>query len=135
MTEHELTFYSKNIGVRTELEYGELDISDNEAHGFRPFQLMVSSIVGCSSGVFQKILEKQRIHVEDFQVQVKVLRNPDEASRIEKMNIHYVMKGKNLDPEKLYKSLAIARKNCSMIRTVEAAIEIEETLETINISM
>lgn len=135
MNEHELTFYSKNIGVRTDLEYGELDISGNEEHGFRPFQLMVSSIVGCSSSVFQKILEKQRIHVEDFQVQVKVLRNPDEASRIEKMNIHYVIKGKNLDPEKLYKSLAIARKNCSMIRTVEAAIEIEESLETINISM
>ena len=135
MNEQELTFYGKDIGVRTELDYGELDISGNEEHGFRPYQLMVASIVGCSSGVFRKILEKQRVVIEDFQVKVKVERNPEEANRMEKMKIHYIVKGKNLDPEKLYKNLGVARKNCSMIRTVEDAITIEETIDTIELSM
>lgn len=132
---NELTFYSKNIGMRTELGYGELNVSGDEEHGFRPFQLMVSSIVGCSSGVFRKILEKQRVTIEDLQVQVKVERNPDEANRIEKMKINYIIKGKHLDQDKLYKSLNIARKNCAMIQTVEDSIDIEETIETIELSI
>jgi len=132
---NELTFYSKNIGMRTELGYGELNVSGDEEHGFRPFQLMVSSIVGCSSGVFRKILEKQRVTIEDLQVQVKVERNPDEANRIEKMKINYIIKGRHLDQDKLYKSLNIARKNCAMVQTVEDSIDIEETIETIELSM
>lgn len=132
---NELTFYSKNIGMRTELGYGELNVSGDEEHGFRPFQLMVSSIVGCSSGVFRKILEKQRVTIEDLQVQVKVERDPDEANRIEKMKINYIIKGKHLDQDKLYKSLNIARKNCAMIQTVEDSIDIEETIETIELSI
>lgn len=135
MSEHHLTFYAKNIGMRTELDYGELNISGNEEHGFRPFQLMVASIVGCSSGVFQKILEKQRVTIEDLHVQVTVERNPDKANRIEKMKLNYVIKGKQLDPEKLYKSLGVARKNCSMIQTVEDSIDIEESIETIELSV
>ncbi|MBU5468173.1 OsmC family protein [Virgibacillus sp. MSJ-26] len=132
---NELTFYSKNIGMRTELGYGELNVSGDEEHGFRPFQLMVSSIVGCSSGVFRKILEKQRVTIEDLQVQVKVERNQDEANRIEKMTINYIIKGRHLDQDKLYKSLNIARKNCAMVQTVENSIDIEETIETIELSM
>lgn len=135
MNKHELTFNSKDIGMRTELDYGELNISGNEEHGFRPFQLMVASIVGCSSGVFRKILEKQRVTIEDLQVQVTVERNSGKANRIEKMKLTYIVKGKQLNPEKLYKSLEVARKNCSMIRTVEKAIDIEESVETIELSV
>lgn len=135
MNKHELTFNSKDIGMRTELDYGELNISGNEEHGFRPFQLMVASIVGCSSGVFRKILEKQRVTIEDLQVQVTVERNSDKANRIEKMKLTYIVKGKQLNLEKLNKSLEVARKNCSMIRTVEKAIDIEESVETIELSV
>ncbi len=129
-----LKFYLKENGMRTELAYGELDISGNEEDGFRPFTLMVASIVGCSSSVFRKILEKQRIQVEDLLVTADVERNPKEANRIEKISIHFVVKGHHLDPDKLYKNLAVARKNCSMIRSVEGSIEIEESVEPIELS-
>lgn len=133
--EYDMTFHSKDVGMRTVLDYGMLDISGNELHGFRPYQLMVASIVGCSSGVFQKILEKQRVIIEDMQVQTKVERNPDEANRVEKIKIHYIVKGNHLDPQKLDKSLEVARRNCSMIRTVEDMIDIEESLEVIRLSI
>jgi len=132
---NELTFYSKNVGMRTDLGFGELDVSGNEEHGFRPFQLMVASIVGCSSGVFRKILEKQRVTIEEMQVQAKVERNPDKANLIEKIHLNYVIKGKHLDPDKLYKNLEVARKNCAMVQSVEDAIDIEETIETIELSV
>lgn len=129
-----MKFYLKENGMRTELNYGELDISGNEEDGFRPFTLMVASIVGCSSSVFRKILVKQRIQMEDLLVTADVERNPKEANRIEKISLHYTVKGHHLDPEKLYKNLAISRKNCSMIRSVEDSIQIDETIETIELS-
>lgn len=129
-----MKFYLKENGMRTELPYGELDISGNEEDGFRPFTLMVASIVGCSSSVFRKILAKQRIQVEDLLVTADVERNPDVANRIEKIAIHFTIKGHHLDPERMYKNLAISRKNCSMVRSVEDSIEIEESLETIELS-
>lgn len=131
MNKHEMTFYSKDNGMKTEVGFGELKISGNEEYGFRPFQLMVSSIVGCSSGVFKQILGKQRIEIEDLNVNVVVERNPDQANRIEKMSLHFVIKGKDLELDKLHKSLEVARKNCAMVQSVQDAILIEETIEVV----
>ncbi|MBP1970613.1 putative OsmC-like protein [Virgibacillus natechei] len=129
-----MQFYLKENGMRTDLEYGELCISGNEDYGFRPFQLMVASIAGCSASVFRKILAKQRTEVQDLTIDADVVRNPEEANRIEEIKLRYVIKGYNLDPEKLYKNLEIARKNCSMVRSVENSIKIEENIDTIELS-
>src|SRR5690625_6263973 len=104
-----MKFYLKENGMRTELNYGELDISGNEDHGYRPFQLMVASIVGCSSSVFRKILEKQRIQVEDLLVTEEVDRNTKEANRIEKLSLHYTINVHQLNPYRLYIYIAISR--------------------------
>ncbi|GAA0446349.1 MULTISPECIES: OsmC family protein [Virgibacillus] len=129
-----MELYLKENGLRTSLAYGELEISGNEEYGFRPYQLMIASIAGCSGSVYRKILEKQRIELEDIKITAEVERNPDEANRIEKIVLHFTVKGHHLDPDKLYKNLAIARKNCAMVRSVENSIRIEETIETIELS-
>ncbi|PAV28106.1 osmotically inducible protein C [Virgibacillus profundi] len=130
-----MEFYLKENGMRIDLDYGELSISGNEDHGYRPFQLMVASIAGCSGSVFRKILEKQRTEVEDIIINADVERNPEEANRIERISLKYTIKGYHLDPEKLYKNLEISRRNCSMIRSVEGSIKIEESMETIELSI
>ncbi|GAB3042612.1 OsmC family protein [Virgibacillus ainsalahensis] len=129
-----MEFYLKEKGIRTDLDYNELSISGNEEYGFRPFQLMVASIAGCSGSVFRKILNKQRAEVEDMVISADIVRNPEEANRIERISLKFTIKGYRLDPEKLYKNLEIARKNCSMIRSVEDSIKIEESIETIELS-
>lgn len=129
-----MKFYLKDNGMRIDLDYGELSISGNEDYGYRPFQLMVASIVGCSGSVFRKILKKQRLEIEDLTITADVERNPQEANRIERITLHYMIKGYNLNVDKLQRNLELSRKNCSMIRSVEASITIEEKLETINLS-
>ncbi|RDY71847.1 OsmC family peroxiredoxin, partial [Halobacillus trueperi] len=120
--------------VRTSFEYGQMNISGDETFGFRPYQLMVASIAGCSIGVFRKILDKQRTDYEDIKVTAEVERNPDEANRIEKIYLHYVIKGYHLNQDKLLKNLDISQKNCSMVQSVQNSIEVEETLECIQLS-
>ncbi|MCA0971916.1 OsmC family protein [Halobacillus litoralis] len=129
-----MDFYIKENGVRTSFEYGQMNISGDETYGFRPFQLMIASIAGCSIGVFRKILDKQRIEYEDIKVTADIKRNPDEANRIEKVNLHFVIKGYRLNQDKLIKNLEISSKNCSMVQSVKGSIEVEETLECIELS-
>ncbi|UJL47299.1 OsmC family protein [Virgibacillus sp. NKC19-16] len=129
-----MELYLKENGMRADLNYGELTVSGNEDYGFRPFQLMVASIAGCSGSVFRKILEKQRTEIEDLIINAEVVRNPEEANRIEEISLVFTVKGYNLDPEKLYKNLEISRKNCSMVRSVEDSIKIKERIESIELS-
>lgn len=129
-----MEFYLKDNGMRTELGYDTLSISADENYGYRPFQLMVSSIAGCSASVFRKILDKQRIQYEDLQIKADVERNPDVADRIEKIFLTFTIKGHRLDPDKMQRNLELSRKNCSMARSVEGSISIEEKLDIIELS-
>ncbi|MFG6149806.1 OsmC family protein [Halobacillus sp. B23F22_1] len=129
-----MDFYIKEDGVRTSFDYGQLEISGDETFGFRPFQLMVASVAGCSIGVYRKILDKQRINFEDIKVTADVSRNADEANRIERIHLHFVVKGYRLNQDKLLKNLEVSSKNCSMVQSVKGSIEIEETLECIELS-
>lgn len=121
----------KENNVETKLGFGELVISGDETYGFRPFQLMVSSIVSCSGSVFKQILKKQRIEIDELSATAEVSRNADEANRIERIDITFHVKGTDLDLAKLEKNLAISSKNCAMIQSVKGSIEVNETIELV----
>ncbi|GAE95330.1 OsmC/Ohr family protein [Gracilibacillus boraciitolerans JCM 21714] len=129
-----MEFYLSEGGVRTKLPYGELDISGNEDYGFRPFQLMVASVAGCSASVFRKILDKKRITIDDLEIFADVERSSEEANKITAIHLRYAVKGVDLKRDQMEKSLELARKNCSMIRTIEDSVKITEKLEVINLS-
>lgn len=126
-----MKFNLEENSMKTNVDFGSLQISGNEDHGFRPFQLMVASIVSCSGLVFSNILNKQRIEFEEMSITADVTRNEKEANRIEKITLTYILTGSNLDENKLNKSLVIAKKNCAMVRSVESSIVIEEHLQLV----
>ncbi|MBD8069939.1 OsmC family protein [Bacillus sp. PS06] len=126
-----MEFKMKEVGFTTQFEYGELHVAGDEQHGFRPFQLMVSSIVVCSGGVLRKILEKKRINIDNMTIKSSVERNESEANRIEKISIHYIITGKDLNEKKIAQSIELASKNCPMTQSVKGSIEIEETFELV----
>ncbi|MFS0862566.1 OsmC family protein [Fredinandcohnia sp. 179-A 10B2 NHS] len=121
----------EEVGFYTDLEYGQLHVAGDEEYGFRPYQLLVASIVVCSGGTLRKILEKKRLKVEDITIKTAVERNEAEANRVEKISIHYIIKGKELTDHKVQQSIEIAHKNCSMAQSVKGSIEINETFEII----
>lgn len=100
-------------GFETAFEFGTLTISGDESKGFRPNQLLVSSLVGCSGGVLRKVCEKMRMPIEEMEIDVlEVKRNPDA----------------NLDASKMERAMA-QKKNCSMVRSVDQSMEVIETFE------
>lgn len=119
------------VGFYTELPFGRLDIAGDEEYGFRPFQLLVASLAVCSGGVLRKIMKKMRMDFEDIQIKTSVERNEEIADRVEKVHIHFLIKGNDLNEAKLHKALELTRKNCSMVRSVEDSIEVVETFEIV----
>ncbi|MGH2319595.1 OsmC family protein [Planococcus sp. SE5232] len=122
--------YSMNKnGFTGHMPFGELQISSNEEYGFRPYQLLVSSLAVCSGGVMRKVLDKMRMPAEDIQIEVKELvRNEEEADRVDKVHLHFIVTG-DINEEKMPRVMELTRKNCSMVQSVKDSIEIIESFE------
>jgi putative redox protein len=120
-----------DVGFFTETEFGRLDVAGDDQYGFRPYQLLVSSVAVCSGGVLRKVLEKMRMDIEDIHIKADAERVEEEANRVSKITVHFRIAGKNLDEKKIEKAMALTRKNCSMVQSVVGSIEVEETFEIV----
>lgn len=118
-------------GFVTETAYGSLHVSSDEQQGFRPFQLMATSVAGCSAIVLNKVMAKMRMPCDDIKVSVQVERNEAEANRIERIQLHFVICGQNLKKDKVERAMALARKNCPMVQSVKNSIDVTETFEIV----
>lgn len=121
----------KDVGFYTDLDFGRLDVAGDEQYGFRPYQLLVSSIAVCSGGVLRKILAKMRLDVRDIHIKAEAERNQEMADRVEKIIVHFTITGKNLSRTKIEKAMELTKKNCSMVQSVVGSIEVQETFEII----
>lgn len=125
-----MKFTMTENGFDTETAFGQLTVSGNETYGFRPYQLLVSSVAVCSGGVFRNISEKMRMPADNITIEVKeVLRNPEIANRLEKIHLHFIIEGENMEVSKLDKAFELTMKNCSMVQSVIDSIEIVKTYE------
>ncbi|MFP3358961.1 OsmC family protein [Planococcus citreus] len=126
-----MKFSMNENGFTGHLPFGELHVSTNEEYGFRPYQLLVSSLAICSAGIIRKVLDKQRMPAEDIEVEVKeIVRVAEEADRVSKVHLHFRIKG-DINEAKMPRVMELTRKNCSMVRSVEETIDIVETYELI----
>ncbi|WP_342512490.1 OsmC family protein [Sporosarcina sp. FSL K6-1522] len=125
-----MKFNMTENGFETATSFGQLTISGNEEYGFRPYQLLVSSVAVCSGGVLRKILEKMRMPADNITIEVKeVLRNEEIANRLEKIHLHFIIEGPNVKESKMENVFELTMKNCSMVQSVIDSIEIMKTYE------
>lgn len=106
-----------------------LNISENDEFGFRPYQLLVSSVAVCSGGAFRKALENMQYPFEDIKVSAEIRRNEEEANRVEKIDLTFHIKTHKWDDKKIERAMQWTRKNCSMVRSVQNSIEVVESAE------
>lgn len=125
-----MKFKMTENGFDTETPFGKLTISGNEAYGFRPYQLLVSSLAVCSGGVMRNILDKMRMPADNITIEVKeVSRNAEIANRVEKVHLHFIIEGQDIDASKMDRVFELTSKNCSMAQSVIDSIELVETYE------
>lgn len=128
-----MKFEMTENGFQTETSFGTLQISGNEEFGFRPYQLLISSIAVCTGGVMRKVLERKRIPATSITIEVKdVYRNEEEASRVESVHLHFLIEGIEMTNEKMDKIMQVTDNNCSMYQSVKNCIKVVKTYEFVN---
>lgn len=119
-----------------EKEYG-LDISDADGHtmrmdiplaqggngsGFRPMQMLLSALCGCSAVDVISILKKQRQSLENLEIEVDGQREEGkEPSLWKTITIVFKIAGE-VDPSKAFRAVDLSmEKYCSVAETLRVA--------------
>jgi uncharacterized OsmC-like protein len=112
--------------VLGDLEFGTISISPQPENGFRPLELMLSSLSGCSGSLLRTLLQKKRINYSSLTIDASATRNPEKANRIEKITLKASVTAENgLNVEQGKKLAELVISNCGMIQSVINSIEIE----------
>lgn len=111
--------------IKGTLGFAEIAVSPIEANGYRPFELFVTSLAGCSGTLLETILTKSRHSFQKLEMEVHSVRNPNHANRIEQLSfIVYVFSQDPLKSEQADKIAQLVIKNCGMIQSVIQSIDI-----------
>ncbi|WP_374724376.1 OsmC family protein [Calidifontibacillus erzurumensis] len=106
------------------LDHGDLAISGDKREGFCPYELFVSSLVGCSGILLNKILNKKRLPFKKIELEAVVDNNEEKANQIKKVAIiAYIRTNQSISVEQAEKISRLVVKNCGMIQSVNNSIE------------
>jgi putative redox protein len=101
--------------------------------GFRPMQMLLAAIGGCSAIDVILILKKQKQEIESFEIEVEGEREKTEKeySLFKDICIHFIIKGK-VEKEKADRAIKLSlEKYCSVSKTLEPTARITYKL-TVN---
>lgn len=125
-----MKFSFENERLVGHLEFGDLYASPDSMKGYKPYELMVTSLVTCSGALLVKLLRKKRITFTDVSFLAEGNRNPDVANRIESIKItarvtfdHVIAK------EQLEKIEQLVMKNCGMIQTMIDSVNVTYNIQ------
>jgi putative redox protein len=95
--------------------------------GFRPMQVMLASLGGCSGIDVVNILRKQRVDFDAVDVEVEGDRRPDATpSPFTRVKLTFRVTGRAVDRAKAEKAVALSvEKYCSAIASLHPDIKVE----------
>jgi putative redox protein len=99
-----------------------------EGKGFRPMEMLLVGLGGCSGIDMVNVLNKQKEPLTDIKIAIKATRKEEETPAIfDKINIHFELSGA-LSPQKVERALALTfDKYCSVSNILGRSATIEFT--------
>jgi putative redox protein len=76
--------------------------------GFRPLELMLVSLGGCTGMDVISILQKKRQEVTSFEVRVHAERAADHPKVFTSITVEYILSGINLDPDAVDRAVELS---------------------------
>lgn len=97
-----------------------LDSSDGNS-GPTPMQLLLMSIAGCTAIDMVLILEKKRIEIERFSIEITGDQEKDYPKRFKQIHVKYFLRGINITPKAVEQAIKLSEeKYCSALASVNA---------------
>ena len=98
--------------------------SSDEVCGTNPMQMLLMSVVGCTSIDVSNILVKKRIQLSEFEVNIVGEEAQEHPKRFTRLTIEYVFHGNNLKTKALEQAIELSEtKYCCALATINAEIE------------
>lgn len=93
--------------------------------GIRPKELMLLALGGCTGSDVVSILQKKRIDVRSFEINLTAEMSEDHPKVFTSMNIEYVFKGKGIKDSDVERAIELSQtKYCGVTKMYEKAMEI-----------
>ena len=100
---------------------------DND--GFRPTELLLVALAGCTAMDVISILAKKRQAVTSFEVKAHGERASSDPKRFTSFLVEYVIKGEGIDPDAVERAVELSEdKYCSVMATLRSAGPIERKI-------
>jgi putative redox protein len=117
-------FEAKNENNKTINIDASPNIGGND-NGFRPMELLLAGLGGCSGIDVLHILKKQKIELEDFSIIIEATRKNEQPAIFETINVLFEVKGE-VDEAKVKRAIDLSmEKYCSVTKILEKSATIE----------
>jgi putative redox protein len=98
--------------------------------GFRPMELILTGLVGCTGMDVISILKKKRQHVTNFEVTAEADTADSYPKVFTRIHIHYVLTGKVLDRKAVERAIELSEtRYCPVHAMLSQVAEIQLTYE------
>lgn len=103
-----------------------------ENKGARPKELMLASIAGCTGMDVISILNKMKVNVESFEIDVEAEVTEEHPKHYTSMHLIYKFKGKELEYDKLKKAIDLSQdKYCGVSAVYRKAMQLTYEIQII----
>lgn len=111
----------------------QVQLAGDPQTGFKPLELMLVSLAGCTGMDVISILEKKRQNVTHFSVEVSGERQEDHPRVYTSIHIKYIVAGVALDPAAVERAVELSEtKYCPAQAMLSKAAKITHEIEIIN---
>ena len=119
-----MAFESNNpSGLSMRIDAGEE--SGGDGNGYRPKALMLSSLAGCTGLDVAHLMQKMRLKVDDFTIEIYGELSEEHPQTYVKVNMEYHFYGPELQEEKLQKAVDLSyEKYCGVSEMFKQFAEI-----------
>lgn len=101
--------------------------------GFRPMEMLLLGLGGCSAFDVMLILKRGRESVSDCVVDIEAERATTDPKVFTKIVMHYTVTGQQLDPKKVERAVQLsAEKYCSASAIIGKTAEITHTITLVD---
>ncbi len=98
----------------------------------RPMELMLAGAGGCTAFDVVLILQRSRQNISACEVSLQAERAETDPKVFTKINLHFTVKGKDLDPSKVERAINLSHdKYCSATAMLANTAEITHTFEVV----
>jgi len=91
----------------------------------KPMELVLIALGGCTSMDVLSILKKKREDVRDFDIELDADKATEHPAVFTKIHLHYVIKGKNVNPENVNKAIELSMNQyCSVSAMLKKSVDV-----------